>query len=111
MREALHVIKMNAATTPREHWEDETLLHTPFVPSSRINRRLSSCVAALLLEIAVIEGSNLCIQLISCDYFRRNLHAGLLTHACFVCVCKLCAEWQRQDDYLSHTPPLGLVLR
>jgi hypothetical protein len=38
LSEALHCIKLNAATTPKEHWGDETLLYSPFVPSSRVNR-------------------------------------------------------------------------
>ena len=38
LSEALHCIKMNAETTPKEHWDVNTLLYSPFVPSSRVNR-------------------------------------------------------------------------
>lgn len=41
MGEAINFIKINASTTPHQLWDDGTLLYSPFVPSSRVNRRPS----------------------------------------------------------------------
>jgi hypothetical protein len=38
LSEALHSIRANAASTPPDNWDEKTLLHSPFVPSSRVYR-------------------------------------------------------------------------
>jgi hypothetical protein len=42
LSEALRVIKMNTSTTPKELWDESTLIYTPFVPSSLVTRRPST---------------------------------------------------------------------